>query len=63
MPRASSTVEGIPEKDKEEGPVTGKAICLYKISRIRERYGTLPIWFELVAYVLMIWGLYCSIRD
>jgi len=62
MPRASSIVEEMPEKGKEEGPATGAAVCLSKISGIRERYGALPIWLELIAYLLIIWGLYRSIR-
>jgi hypothetical protein len=62
MPEANSIVEEVLGKNKGKEPVTGEESHLYKISGIRERCRLLPISLELVAYVLIIRGLYRSIR-
>jgi len=37
-------------------------IYLYKDSGIRERHGAVPLWLHLVAYGLLIWGFYYTIK-
>ena len=55
--------EGGKDKSKaSEETHAGGDIYVYKDSGIRERHGAVPIWLQLVAYGLIIWGIYYTIR-
>ncbi|HET6675312.1 MAG TPA: hypothetical protein VFG71_08235 [Nitrospiraceae bacterium] len=47
-------------------PSTGAAgepdVYRYEPSGIRERSGHIPIWLKLVAFGLIVWGIYYAIR-
>jgi N-terminal domain of cytochrome oxidase-cbb3, FixP len=45
----------------EEAHTEGETYT-YKDSGIRERHGRVPIWLQLVAYGLFIWGIYYTIK-
>jgi hypothetical protein len=45
----------------EESHASGE-VYLYKDSGIRERHGAVPFWLQLVAYGLIIWGIYYTIQ-
>jgi hypothetical protein len=47
-------------KSKEAN--AGGEVYLYKDSGIRERHGSVPFWLQLVAYGLIIWGIYYTIQ-
>jgi hypothetical protein len=57
---ADQTTAGKQTQDKK-APAGGEAYT-YKDSGIRERHGTVPFWLQLVAYGLIIWGIYYGIQ-
>jgi len=46
---------------REEHAQTEDETYVYTDSGIRERHGYIPIWLQLVAYALFIWGIYYTI--
>lgn len=55
---------GIPPKREEEkgGEASRREVYLYKDAGIEERHGAIPLWLQLVAYGLIVWAIYYTIR-
>jgi len=47
---------------RDKSAQTEDETYVYKDSGIRERHGYIPIWLQLVAYALFIWGIYYTIK-
>lgn len=51
-----------PMGNEKEAEASHQDVYLYKASGIEERHGTIPLWLQLVAYGLIVWGIYYTIH-
>jgi len=48
--------------EKNEETPAAEEVYLYKDAGIQERHGRVPLWLQLVAYGLIIWAVYYTVR-